>query len=284
MSDEARFNISAAGEFIAEYQRETGQVLRFNRLGNPFPDLILETAEGRELGVELVSLVLPFINQEQGFFGRYRDRFLEAIQQDRPRFRNTRITLQLDHQHVEAKRPLRLPDPKSKEGAGVIADFRRLLIEQFEMISTNWGGKDGGAILDKLRSADGALRYPLLTNYFEAVIFHQLGAAELSGSMTDDPEIANPLPCYSETEILLAVRRALDTKASKGSSYSTDLLVIHTLPKIGVPENSGIGMDVVRLIALGKGFLASMPELGTRFREIWLLNRYITDGRRLYRL
>jgi hypothetical protein len=63
------------------------------------------------------------------------------------------------------------------------------------------------------------------------------------------------------------------------------MLVLHTLPKRGVADVSGLGMNVEELQQIGRLFLtAYMPELKTRFREIWLLNRYITDNRRLYRL
>jgi hypothetical protein len=94
MSDEAEFNRYAAGEFIVEYQREVGQLLQFNRFGNPFPDVILEAKDGSEVGIEFVSVVLAFINQEHSYFDRYRRSFLAALQNQRPRYKQVTITLQ----------------------------------------------------------------------------------------------------------------------------------------------------------------------------------------------
>jgi len=94
MRVEAEFNRYAAQEFIAEYQREVGELLRLGRLGDPFPDVILETHDGRQVGVEFVSVVLAFINREHGYFDRYRQAFLTAVQNRRPRYRDVTITLQ----------------------------------------------------------------------------------------------------------------------------------------------------------------------------------------------
>ncbi len=43
-------------------------------------------------------------------------------------------------------------------------------------------------------------------------------------------------------------------------------------------------MNANELTELARALLNAAPELKTRFQEIWFLNRYITDSRRLYRL
>ncbi|HZT30923.1 MAG TPA: hypothetical protein VFA33_13620 [Bryobacteraceae bacterium] len=52
MGDETEFNRYASREFITEYERETGQSYAFKRMGQPFPDVILEAPDGREVGIE----------------------------------------------------------------------------------------------------------------------------------------------------------------------------------------------------------------------------------------
>ncbi len=181
---------------------------------------------------------------------------------------------------------MQLPDIRSSEGHQLVNDFRDLLNERFEDLSTVWGNKDGGALLGQLRKADGTLCYPILSRYFGAILFHHMREQEIvpGGSRADDPVIANPVVWYSHGEIPAAVWRALGTKTAKGPAYSADVLVLHTLPKSGVVDASGIGMNANELTELARALLNAAPELKTRFQEIWFLNRYITDSRRLYRL
>ena len=117
-------------------------------------------------------------------------------------------------------------------------------------------------------------------------MFHHMTLQEAAGntSPSDEPVIANPVIWYSHSENVIAIVRALGTKAEKGRAYSSDLLVLHTLPKPGVVDLAGIGMNADELVLLGQAFLNTMPELARRFREIWFLNRYTTNGKRLYRL
>lgn len=281
MSAEGEFNEFAAGELIQEYVRETGQALSLKRLGDPFPDLILQRPDGEEVGVELVSIVLAFINREHAYFEKYRQAFLASVQAGRPRYRRVKITLQ---PHADRERPIQLPDIKSQEGKEIVKDFTDLLDHDFESMSRVGGGNDGGAVFAQLQGAGGALRYPALSEYFSAIMFHHLGAGEPGGVHPDDPFIENPVVWYDTAEIAIAVGRALEGKAGKGPAYSSDLLVLHTLPKPGVPDVSGIGMKAEELQRLGSALLVHVPELPSRFREIWLLNRYITNGTRLYRL
>jgi hypothetical protein len=286
MGDEAEFNTYAAEAFIAEYQLEMGQLHRFARMGDPFPDVWLEAPDGTEVGVEFVSVVLAFVNQEHRYFDRYRRAFLTAIQNQRPRFRNVTITLQPHREHVERVRPMQLPDISGPDGRALVADFARLLIDRFEELSAAWGGNHGGALLDQLRNTDGTLCYPSLSGHFGAILFHKVTSEDVppSAMLSDEPFIADPVIWYENMERVAAVRKALDTKVAKGSAYSSDLLVVHTLPKPDVADVSGIAMQAEELIEFGRELLAATPELTRRFREIWFLNRYITNGKRLYRL
>ncbi len=55
MPEDLTFNSYAANELVIEYERETGVQLRFRRVGERFPDAVLEDCDGREVGVEFVS-------------------------------------------------------------------------------------------------------------------------------------------------------------------------------------------------------------------------------------
>src|SRR5260370_19705654 len=101
MGDEAEFNKRTAREFIVEYERETGQLYQFERLGQPFPDAVIKASDGSEVGIEFVSIVLAFINREHNYFERYRRAFMEAIQGQQPRYAGVRIKLQPHNQFVE---------------------------------------------------------------------------------------------------------------------------------------------------------------------------------------
>ena len=287
MGDEAEFNKRTAREFIVEYERETRQLYQFERLGQPFPDAVVKASDGSEVGIEFVSIVLAFINREHKYFERYRRAFMEAIQGQRPRYAGVRIKLQPHNQFVEQERPILLPELRDPEGCQLGADFARLLDDRFEDLSTVWGGKAGGALLEQLQDPHGKLCYPVLSRYFGAIMIHHMTESEVWASKTSpvDPVIENPVIWYDRSEIPTAVLRALELKAAKGPAYSADFLVLHTLPKDGVPDESGIGMNIAELTQLGRTLLdAATPELRRRFREIWLLNRYVTDGKRLYRL
>ena len=286
VSDETEFNTCAACEFVTEYERETGQSYRFKRVGTPFPDVVLEASHGREIGVEFVSLVLAFINRENTYFRNYRQAFLNALQIQQPRYARVKITLQPHRAFAEKNRPIRFPDIGSSEGRQLVADFAGLLEDRFDDLSTRDGDKDGHALFDKLRNADGTLCYPTLSKYFGGVLFHHMTAAEASAYkvLPNEPMIADPVIWYNSAEIPNAIHEALKTKTEKGAAYSTEMLILHTLPKSGVADVSGLGMHANEITQLAREILVATPELKTRFQEIWFLNRFITDNRRLYRL
>jgi hypothetical protein len=268
LSDEAEFNIYAAGEFVTEYERETGQSYRVKRVGTPFPDVVLEACDGREVGLEFVSLVLAFINRENSYFDGYRRAFLNALQIQRPRYGRVKITLQPHHEYVEKNRPIRFPDIHSLEGRQLVTDFASLLNDRFGDLSTRDAGKDGHALFDELRNIDGTLSYRTLSKYFGGVLFHHMTAPEASAHKVplDEPVIADPVVWYSNAEIPKAIRQALKTKTEKGAAYSTEMLTLHTLPKSGVADVSGIGMNANEITQLGREVLAATPALKTRFQ------------------
>jgi len=79
---EARFNEYLAGELAREYQKETGQSLRFERVPDRFPDAIFTAPDGsREIGAEFVGVTLRFVLEELGDFDSYRRlfRLLEVV-------------------------------------------------------------------------------------------------------------------------------------------------------------------------------------------------------------
>ena len=194
MSD-SEFNRYAAGEFISEYQRETGQLYTLKSVEQAFPDMILEAPDGRAVDVEFVSIVLAFVNREQRYFDRYRRSFLAAIQSESPRYGRVKITLQLHHSFVGKPRPMRLPDINGPEGRGLISDFKRLLSDRFEDVSKVDGGNDGHALLDQLRDTTDQLYYPVLARYFGAILFHHMSESEASANnvAAGDPLIAYPV-------------------------------------------------------------------------------------------
>ncbi len=93
-----------------------------------------------------------------------------------------------------------------------------------------------------------------------------------------------PSPAYLTTEIATAVRRAFDAKRGKGTAYSADILLLHALPAAGKPYFSGVGIHGENIAELGQVMATQEKDLCERFDEIWFLNVYTTEGRRLYRL
>lgn len=126
MRDEARFNEYLAGEFLREYEKETGKRLRFERVPGEFPDAIFKTADAsQEVGAEFVRVTLGFILQELDDLDRYRQRFCEILQPYRPRFKNVEIMLQPSFRLAAGLRPVKLP-PKRTQRRQLVKEFERL--------------------------------------------------------------------------------------------------------------------------------------------------------------
>src|SRR3989442_15251080 len=164
MDPEAEFNRIASEEFAREYERETGHRLRFKKLGEPFPDAVLETTEGAERGVEFVSVVLSFVWEEESYFDKYRERFYEALRPVRPRYQNVGIRLQLGPGVVNGHRPYRLPRGDEAEGEKLVAEFRDLLAQHFDTLHGTHG------LLIEQIANDAAQAFSTLLKYFNAVI------------------------------------------------------------------------------------------------------------------
>lgn len=279
MRREDDFNQFAGEEFVKEYEHETGQRFRFKRVGDRFPDAILETSAGKEIGVEFVSVVLSFVNQEEHYFDKYREQFHEVLKTSRPRYKNVAITLQPRASMALSRRPMRLPTFDSAEGKGLIAEFRQLVLNYFDELLPTYGG-----LLDRL-NVEGVPAFPVLMKYFDVLLLNSARDDDERKPHPDDPVITHPSLWYNSLELGEAVRRAVETKSAKGRAYATDLLVLHTLRPKGVPDTSGIGLSSEQIEAYGRVMVAQEQELCQRFTEIWFLNAYWSEQRkRLYRL
>ncbi len=277
MDREAEFNRTASDELIMEYERETGCGLSFKELGRPFPDVILERSDGSTIGVEFVSVVLPFVRQEEVHFGRYRQRLYELLKSARPRYKNVAIRLQPSSQVVEEHRPFKLPNVDSPEGKQLITELHDLLTRHFDVLVATHGG-----LIERFSSGGG--EYQTVLEYFGAIILTRISIGDPRTHHPEDPVIGPIVVWYSSAEIARAVRRALGVKAAKGQSYATDFLVLHTLKAPGKPYFEGPAMDATEIKTLGRALLAEGHDVCQRFSEIWFLNAYWTEGRRLYRL
>ena len=100
--------------------------------------MILERiVDQQEIDVELVGVVLGFINKEQTYFERsYRKQFYHLLETYRPQFKNVGITLQPSMRRIEALRPFKLPAMASLEGKRLIADFRAFLSKHCSDLSS----------------------------------------------------------------------------------------------------------------------------------------------------
>lgn len=279
---EAEFNRMAAEEFAAEYEREAGRSVRFKELGDPFPDAILETPDGTEVHVEFVSVMLPFLKQEEDHFNKkYHPRLYAAIQPARPRYRQVAIRLQPNSDVIYGRRPYRLPDVESDDGKQLVLEFRELLGQHFDALSTTHGG-----LLQQFKRIDGRHAFPMLSSYYSAIILNRIADDDRRRSHPEDPVIEPPTTIYQAGEIADAVCRALVAKAAKGTSYAENvLLVLHTLQVPGKPYVPAANMNPDELVNIAKQFLAHEANPNVAFPEVWLLNAYWTeDGHKLFQL
>src|SRR5260221_10008182 len=122
---ETDFNCSVANILIPEFERETGNVLRLITCDREFPDLILErVSDGKHLDVELVEVILAFVNQEHGELRRYEKSLGEVVSRFRPKFKDKKISLQISETAFSGARPHKFPNVKSKEAASVMSEFQ----------------------------------------------------------------------------------------------------------------------------------------------------------------
>lgn len=279
---ETEFNRMAGEEFAAEYERETGRSMRFKEVGDPFPDAILETPDGTEVHVEFVSVMLPFLKQEEDHFKKkYRPRLYAAIQPARPRYREVAIRLQPNSEVIYGHRPYRLPDVESDDGKQLVLEFGELLGQHFDALSTTYGG-----LLQQFKSIDGRHAFPMLSRYYSAIILNRIADDDQRRSHPEDPVIEPPTTVYQAGEITDAVYRAMEAKAAKGPCYAENvLLVLHTLQVPGKPYVPAANMNPDELVNIAKQFLAEEKNPNVAFREVWLLNAYWTEDRhKLFRL
>jgi len=278
MNQEEEFNRIASEELMREYEHETGHRLRLKEARKTFPDAILETSEGVELRVEFVSVVLPFVWQEEAYFGKYRDRLYEALRPDRPRYQTVGIRLQISSGVVDSLRPYKFPHVDGAEGRKLVAEFRNLLAQHLDVLRASYGH-----LIEDIAS-DAAQAFSTLLKYFNAIIVWDISKDHPCKPHPEDPVIEFPIVIYLEDELLEAVRRSLQTKARKGAAYQADFLVLHTLRTPGKPHFAETAMSACKVKALARELLTKEQELCQRFGEIWFLNAYWEDGHRLYRL
>jgi hypothetical protein len=281
MNKEANFNEFISKEFMPEYAQATGQSLGFKRVGNPFPDAIFVMgAERREVGAEFVSVVFPFINQEQRDYRKYQSAFYGVLKKGRPRYKDYLILLQWNSTLIQGERPIRLPDIAKRKGRLLIEEFGDLFSKHFEFLLPY------GKLLDPVTEGLGS-DLPTLGQYFGAVILNPIGEGYPGRPHADDPCIDFPITWYDSQQIVKAVSRAIETKSNKGREYKTDILLLHDFPKSEGEQHSSnsVGFHAEEITELGSTTLGEMPDFCRRFREIWFLNCcYAEDRTRLYRL
>lgn len=278
MDREAEFNRIASEEFAREYERETGHRLQAKVTNDRFPDAILEASNGLKLGAEFVSVVLPFVWQEEAYFNKYRERFYEALRPARPRYRHAAIRLQISSNAVEGPRPRKLPDIDGAEGKKMVVEFRDLLEQHFDAL------REAQGVLIERIGDDPKRAFPTLLEYFDAILVWDINEKNQRKAHPEDPLLESPVAIYLGDELTKAVSRALATKARKSPAYGTNLLVLHTLETPGKPHFPGAAMHPGEIETLGRELLTKEPELLIGFDEIWFLNAYWTEGRRLHRL
>jgi hypothetical protein len=277
---EDKFNLFASNEFISEYAQETGEQLIFKCFGDPFPDVVMEkTKDQKQIGVEFVEVALAFINQEKSYFEKkYLEPLYLALEDYRPRFSNVAITLQPSSKCIEDARPSLLPKATRSGGKRLVDEFRKMLTEHYSELSTTHGGLLKDLVIDCEPTC------PELARYFDAVIINQIDGNDLRKRHPDDPVITSPSILYQILELVAATEKSLINKLEKGPSYETDLLVLHTLPAEGKPYSLSTAMHGEIIAEAARNFSLSEESIKSRFEEGWLLNAYIFEGKKLYRL
>ena len=277
--EETKFNSCAAMIFIPEYEKETGEEISLLSCDQEFPDLIVERkTNGKHVGVELVEVILSFINQEQGELRHYEKRLTEAIIRFRPMFKDKHIRLQMSSAAATGPRPHYFPKINSSEAKALIAEFEKLLYHHGPTILASWGGQ-----LRQLNTTPNAQQLPILELHFDAIILNSIPETYPGRSHPDDPVIdLCSVTMHNESEIDNAVQRAIGAKLNKGPSYTTDLLVLHTLRASHKPYVEGIRLQDRNIVQSGTTLA---PRVRERFREVWFLSGSLqTNGKRLHRL
>jgi hypothetical protein len=275
---DSEFNRIASEEFAREYERETGRKLKLRALPERFPDAVLEEVGGIQVQVEFVSVVLPFVWQEEAYFSKYRERFYEALRPARPRYQHVAIRLQPNSRLVDGPRPYELPAVGTVEGKRLIVEFADLLEQHFDTLRTALG------LLIERVTTSAVQDFPTLIKYFDAIMLTEIDQDDSRKRHPDDPVLELPNVMYQSGDLAEAVDRALVAKAGKGPAYKADFLVLHTLANPEKPYFAGTAMDASHIERRARELLSNEQEICKRFDKIWFLNAYWTEGRRLYRL
>ena len=83
------------------------------------------------------------------------------------------------------------------------------------------------------------------------------------------------------SEVPNAVLRVVKAKDEKGASYSTDILLLHTIPAPHKPQSPSIGFHTKEIVDCGTRLSTALKP---QFEEVWFLLMYHDENHGLYRL
>lgn len=271
--NECELNKEIAEIFIPEYQSITGKFLNFYSCGDPFPDVLMIDSDKESIGMELVSLVFPWVPQDERAFNSYVPKFLGILKEHRPLLKGLWLSFQYKSEKTivgrrDSEGKTFLPRVDSNEGRILLDEFT-LFVKEYKDIL-----KNPGAILfsEIVNPKTGEPKFFSLLEYFDA-----LSTSLFEGDLPDgwnelDPFIKNRVIMFDRTEVVQSVERAVQKKYSilKGLSYSCEFLLIHTPFDYGFfPTSLTMYQEIVNLI---KKEITKLPqELKSRFDEVWFL-------------
>lgn len=136
----------------------------------------------------------------------------------------------------------------------------------------------GGMLLEHA-SHDFGIPLPTLRKYFEAVLVNKSSPGGGPHGETTS---------HNNLDEMRVIENSLARKRDK--QYKTRILLLHTFSKEDCTDRSLsldlMGMKGPELSGLARCILSSPEHKPTlqRFPEIWLLNKIICDGKRLFRI
>lgn len=267
---EEQLNCTVAEEFAKEYARETGRQLSIKDCSRDFPDVVLES-NGSELWMELVSIPLAFLPQEITARRRFTQAVVSRMRASEPDIQN--YTLQFQFISSSPVRPIRLPKTNTADWQEMLQEADDLLRNRLFQIS------DSGGILLAHAARDFSIPVPTLARYFEAILVQKVPPG---GGAPGETTV------HTNLDELRVIDNSLARKRDK--QYRAHILLLHTFSKEDATDRSLpltlMGMKGPELIELTRQILSSPEHKPTldRFREIWLLNRIICGGKRLFRI
>ena len=276
MAKDDKFNHYLGPLFADAYTKENKFTVEFLAVGDDFPDAILKRTDNSEkFGVEFVELLLSFTRSEDAYFKKYRIEFYKVLEPLRSKLAGFRIQLQPAHTLIEKPRPITLPKISSEEGKSIIKEFGELFASRLDVLIS----PQGAAIrFHKIQT-----EFPTLTTFYNAVLMTPILESYPGRPSPLDPFIDTPVTYYQEGEIYESVKMALLVKSTKGASYKTDILVVHTFPVDPLIYGT-IGIHRNEILQHAARFLGEGSPVCENFKEVWFFNKIICDGRQLDRI